>query len=435
MAQLIRFPLYGGYSAHDISCWVSYSGSIDLMYDYKDRGLGSNCGSGNFFRASCQNWYQLSGNLPEWFNRDEYYFTGFPYWHGKYCRHGDGYTAVMDFDENGRGDIIFDVIRDVSVTFTGDLFDIQYTKGQLRIANNGRLTWWSTKSQAATIFEEYVSDVACFLESTAFTYQQAASRGNLYNAEVVGEPPKVYHELNTFYLMDELQWYSGNFRAGCGQAKQNMLESLPEIEIGTLANVLEVAGSIASFANNHSISIPKTFTGTMKEGWLAYRYAYTTTKMDILEYNEVTQRILALAKLTRENITFRGKALFEGREYRCSASLPIENLLPKECRDFLQKFGGSLSAAAVWDMIPYTFMVDWFFHIGDFLTLCQQWRRGLTLPFTETWYSEAYTRDDGVHIFTRVKDDGIYPKYPLSTQHKTSSKTITMRCFDAVSIF
>lgn len=253
---------------------------------------------------------------------------------------------------------------------------------------------------------------------------------------VEGEPTVSFSpEVDRFRSMDEVNIFDARFRHGAGLAMAAAAESLPEIEFGNLANVVQLAGDISSALSGRPHFRMETAKKTLKSAWLSYRYTYTTTKLDIAEMGSLLARFKDLANMTRDNITIRGSATYLGRTYRYSAEIPLRNLLPEDVSDVLAKLGFNLNAAAAWDMIPYSFIVDWFLNIGDFLSRAESWQSFVAMTPTNVWVPEQYNRDDGSSVYTRVHGEGVSPIFPVSTTQSVSHRTITFRFFDTLALF
>lgn len=51
-----------------------------------------------------------------------------------------------------------------------------------------------------------------------------------------------------------------------------------------------------------------------------------------------------------------------------------------------------LSAANFWDLVPYSFVIDWFLPIGDVLAACDSMLQGRYI-YTDVYYSTSYIED------------------------------------------
>lgn len=237
--------------------------------------------------------------------------------------------------------------------------------------------------------------------------------------------------------------YTDQYRTGIGGAMLNAIESLPDIAYGSLMNIKEIVSGICSIASllrgnpkNNTIQGLKGLGRSVsevsaKEAWLAYRYSYNTTKMDIEEYAELSRRLSDLARVARGTITCRGFYDVAETTYRVSFQVPLKNLLPKDLQEWLDLYGFDISPVAIWDGIPFSFMLDWFLDVGGLLERCGNWYKFINLPLTNFW-SSAETRIASGSIYRRHHGE-VYPKFPL-TFTAASEKTLVFRVLDAISI-
>jgi len=95
----------------------------------------------------------------------------------------------------------------------------------------------------------------------------------------------------------------------------------------------------------------------------------------------------------------------------------------------------------IWDLVPYSFIVDWFIPIGDILhghDMDQIYNR--TFDISNIWYSLTYDRlsDAGnvMHYYTRWAESdtpNLNGFYTIET-NSTTGKTVAMRILDALSL-
>lgn len=264
--------------------------------------------------------------------------------------------------------------------------------------------------------------------------------GNPINSD---SPTYRFNELGIWRTVKELDMYPNLISTGFSGAYLNALENLPDLEYGLLANISEACQEIASLAIR--IKSGKLFSGlgketkltldSLKTAWLAYRYSYNTTKMDIEDYTSLIKRLKDLSTMTDVDISVRGVYKTEYGTFRCVLVLPVKTLLPADVRETVDQLGGQLNAVAVWDMIPYSFVIDWFFHIGDLLEMCSTWNKGYNLEPSERWFSWA-TSYDNQTCYLRVKSDLIGLTAPFYGERRApSGKTTLFRIADAFSLF
>ena len=104
---------------------------------------------------------------------------------------------------------------------------------------------------------------------------------------------------------------------------------------------------------------------TLAELYLWYKYAYSTSKMDLEE----------MFKFFTRSTLRESKNKSKGYDHRVTLSNLIDNRTTDTFTFYfgsfeyalLDKFGLRLNFANTWDMIPFSFVVDWFTKIGDML--------------------------------------------------------------------
>lgn len=227
-------------------------------------------------------------------------------------------------------------------------------------------------------------------------------------------------------------------------ALMSALESFPRLNDNSISNALEVLGFIKTLVVDHRIEMPKS----LSDLWLSYRYSYTTSKLDIEEAVKFVRRHSALGTLDRV-ISCYGTAshTFENGttvlcRCECNVIPQIVNTVNRLLRT-LDQYGLSPNFYIVWDMIPYSFMVDWFAPVGDMLAVEDVNSRFLSGEFykiRDICYSLSYTREfqnARVKCYSRWR--GSVPRslnsfYWLEPP-SGSSKTTVFRVLDAASIF
>jgi hypothetical protein len=234
----------------------------------------------------------------------------------------------------------------------------------------------------------------------------------------------------------------GRIRNATSNALADAMAGLPEVSANSVANVMELASGLPSIFNAGAKGISgllqKLRRGVKdlsdpRNAWLSWRYVYNTTKMDIQDYKDVTNRLTNLSG----NPTFKvhgsgsgdGFSIRTVRQYR-SADF---NIIDYDTKRLLRTYGFQLDAYNMWDMVPFSFMVDWFTHVGPKLELARNWNRQYDFTATDVWYSYHEQLDHG-YVYYRWH--GVDPTVPPSyVQHATSKRTITYRLADTVSIF
>jgi hypothetical protein len=150
-------------------------------------------------------------------------------------------------------------------------------------------------------------------------------------------------------------------------AYYDALDSAPTLNDNTLSNLGEVAKFISDLVIHKRITMPRS----LSDAWLAYRYSYQTTRSDIEEAIDFVHRNMDLSALDTSNgLLCYGKAttLYKDVEVTCRCRL---RLVSKELEYFKQlwvtlyTYGLAPNLYVLWDMLPYSFIVDWFIPLGD----------------------------------------------------------------------
>lgn len=243
-----------------------------------------------------------------------------------------------------------------------------------------------------------------------------------------------YDEYSTYLWMQEDRvWKDHRFESGCSAAYMNAVDQIPVSTCNTIANILDVINGMRSITEGYKAV--RGASNLIKEAWLGYRYAYNTTKMDIEAYSSLASRLLSL---TSEDIKCYGSYRDDRGRYTCAVTFSVKEALPRNLFDKVKAYTGlDMSASKAWDLIPYSFVVDWFLHIGDILTDLETWNKGLTLHPQNLWFtmSTSYSTPQGPQdVFIRVRGS-VPPKAMCFRMKEAGSRTIFVRVLDACALF
>jgi hypothetical protein len=220
------------------------------------------------------------------------------------------------------------------------------------------------------------------------------------------------------------------------------INNVPRLSDNSISNVLEIYEFIRDLVVERKITIPKS----LSDVWLAYRYQYQTTKLDIEEAISFVHRYKDLNGLTKWFKSYgEARKTIEGTDVivRCSFSIR-----PKDLSTFadawrhLYTYGLTPSFYTVWDMIPFSFIADWVAPIGDIAKGLDQ-----SLMYNDTnydirniIYSVEYVRacdDVHYHCYTRWVGDSpseTNGMYWVDTDRSTSQRVIGYRILDVASL-
>lgn len=437
MKRVARYPIKKDRDT-DLFLYVSLDDSeLSRAVEVRDRGNSGNAGSSNY--CHCLSLYGNGVSLASgWYTESKATIN----WMGYYAIHEIGYCYQMSWDvpiigTEPTGRLIIKTIRVRSCTpLSNERWEIVTEYGDMNIPNK-EIGWYMPSwGQLFQIFQSHKGEITYTWEQTTIlTLDELTDSDAICDAYETGHRDVTFSaEIDRFRSMDEIGWFDPTFRHGAGLAMAAAAENLPEIEFGNLANVVQLAGDISSALSGRPHFRMEGAKKTLQDAWLSYRYSYTTTKLDIEEMSSLLTRLDQLAKMTRDNITLRGKAEYNGRTYRYSAEVPLSTLLPEDVNNTLKQLGFGLNAAAVWDMIPYSFIVDWFLNIGDFLSRAESWQSFISLKPTNVWVSELYYPAEDRVVYTRMHGD-ISPIFPVSTTKSLSQRTVNFRFFDTLALF
>jgi hypothetical protein len=256
---------------------------------------------------------------------------------------------------------------------------------------------------------------------------------DLETAFLIGEPEYVL----SGYLVGPDAYWLGTLTQGAFMA---MIDNMPTLNDNSLSNVAGLCSLLKSIIIDHKPKIPSS----LSDAWLAYRYSYTTTKLDVKEAINFAKRVSDGA-LGRD-LQLYGTYSIQYRDVtmtcRCTGVVRQRELgLLSKITNALFQFGLSPSFYVIWDSIPYSFIVDWFIPVGNILHEQDNFiMYTRNYDFTDMWYSisyDSYVGDNPAHVYTRWQGqvpDCYHGYYSLANKGTTSNRTIGFRILDVLSI-
>lgn len=189
----------------------------------------------------------------------------------------------------------------------------------------------------------------------------------------------------------------------------------------------------------------RKLTQCSSDAWLAYRYSYTTTKMDIqAAYDNIDQSILAFDSLNGYYYPPQYSS-YSSQSCDYHFKLKVQPKISNEVqRVWLESaiYGLQPNLVNLWDMIPFSFIIDWFLPVEDICSVIDDSINFSTTHFLyeELEYSEkqripfsycgAYCL--GTHYHRDFLD--CPPELTIDWDNSPSDKTVTMRTADAASL-
>lgn len=230
---------------------------------------------------------------------------------------------------------------------------------------------------------------------------------------------------------DAFSWYDltgvlpRGYQIAATQSYIAAADSVPVATTNSIANVLSTTSFVIDLL--HGDISPKG----INDVWLKYRYEYNTTKMDVEEYADLTRRLTALANASTVNCSGR----FDYQGVSCVTSFDVDQSqwMPDSAVAWLKTYGFRFSAVNAWDMIPYSFIADWFLHISDILEAFQRQGDAISLQTSNCWHV-FQTEYDGQFTMFRVPK-AIRWGIPYVSYKPASDKTIGKRITDAIALF
>lgn len=255
-------------------------------------------------------------------------------------------------------------------------------------------------------------DTATWYKITPLLFDPEPSlRGLLYDTEM--------------YLLTGV--LPGPWARGFETAYVEAAKSLPQAATNVAANVLEAASLLKSlFTGEWMALIPRS----LKQAWLSYRYVYTTTKLDVREFKSTFSRLDSL--MEHNSVRTYGSYVRGDVRYSVGFEVDTSQIIPSGVSDTLQRFGLELNALNVWDLVPFSFVVDWFLPVSDVLEYFQN-LDACQLEPKDIWWSME-TSIDGWDVYVRLPGRRL-STLPYLQVGNASSRTILMRIGDAIALF
>lgn len=216
------------------------------------------------------------------------------------------------------------------------------------------------------------------------------------------------------------------------------INHVPRMNDNNISNLLEIIAFLKSVVIDKRIEIPKS----LASGWLAYRYQYSTGKADLEEAVSYVTRRRSLKGVSKIKCYGTHSIEYKGVMITCRCEFEVENKLLSTVRKVwraLSEYGLSPSFYVIWDMIPYSFIVDWFLPIGDVMAAWDaSGRVEQYYDIKNVNFSLSYTQKNGCtySYYTRWFSGTPIPLqgYYFLEDSSPSDKTVKYRVLDALSL-
>lgn len=203
----------------------------------------------------------------------------------------------------------------------------------------------------------------------------------------------------------------------------------------TFASIKDVVDALITIRKYGPVGLvkpAKSLSKRIASLWLAFRYAVCTTKSDVQTYTSAIKTLTSCK--VDEDLVFHASDGTYNMTVRMQRHLPVElNGVVQRFREF----GLDLSFENFWDMIPFSFVVDWFAHLGDLLhdTGSFSFYDSELYTFQSICFSRGYyglSPDGPIHYYER-KVSSIPPQMVWSTDDE-SNKTVIKRVIDGITL-
>jgi hypothetical protein len=211
-----------------------------------------------------------------------------------------------------------------------------------------------------------------------------------------------------------------------------------------IVNIVQLCCTLLSFAKGYDGKIPKNLWDTFRNIWLAGRYELLTTVSDA---EELTRFIGdKLYDIPDEQVLHgHSTKVIDGVSVVCRCTIkckykPAMDL--KRIWAWLRIYGLQLNLYQVWDFIPFSFIVDWFAPVGDFLE---------SMDWDATMHTGLWQMSQPMYSLKYVKEDvdfkeKFYTRWfgttPISLiganlyiRDETSDRTKKLRILDSATLF
>lgn len=196
-----------------------------------------------------------------------------------------------------------------------------------------------------------------YLYDIEFTYMWVYSE-SIHSDEVEGIIPYIKNAVD-LEVSKALSGLSGLHDTLIREA----VDAMPCLGSNNIDNLKQVISLINDIVHKRLPDVPKSVPKLLAEGWLRWRYVYNTTKMDI---QDAKQNLPALISDT----DYIGRSRKLVRNTLSVAKLHVRDAYQDQVYQrvltFLDRWGLAPTWENLWDLVPFSFMVDWFTDWADF---------------------------------------------------------------------
>lgn len=148
----------------------------------------------------------------------------------------------------------------------------------------------------------------------------------------------------------------------------------------TIANASEAISLVKSLINLKSLVKTGVRAGErLADLWLKYRYCYSTTKSDMAELKRYVSSLEAEQGTLRTAFSVGSSEMHLKVRYGPTANTMLRQVL--SWYSGAARIGLNPSLYNLWDLVPFSFIADWFVPIGDNLERLQNMMWTSTMPY------------------------------------------------------
>ncbi len=279
-------------------------------------------------------------------------------------------------------------------------------RGKIYVSN-GR---WSSRQRAPRTPMALMDSTSLAAELSLYDMAGVAAKGQTALAQALDNSSGT--EALALVSLAELDKTVDLFRSGIGLVNQsvNLLESIPSSTRKRLNTVLAAVGRIKTSRGRRQFL--NTVTGSLRglaSAWLGYRYGIMATYYDINSWIAAGSQTNKRARFVSgtfdqfENIgtpfvSFSSNyvATTERVIRRRRSQIRAGVLIDAKALTTADRFGVTRLLSTAWELIPFSFVVDWFADVG---TRLSAWEGGLSVRPLGSWISIEHNMHY-VHSYT-----------------------------------
>jgi hypothetical protein len=140
-------------------------------------------------------------------------------------------------------------------------------------------------------------------------------------------------------------------------------------DANSIANIKDAVDLVRDIKHGElfsAISNADSMTKAAANIWLGYRYTYSTTKSDVESYAKNLKRIVSNRANTPTTVRSGATTSYGTAHCKVVYTDQKQNEVCELYKKF-KRLGLAIDPYNAWDMVPFSFVVDWFLPIGDVL--------------------------------------------------------------------